>query len=47
MVAKTAYYLVIRDETYSLPQAHRELVHYIKENYTKIDEMGNFDVYKK
>lgn len=44
---ETAYYLVIRDETYSLPQAHRELVHYIKENYTKIDEMGNFDVYKK
>ena len=44
---KTAYYLVIRDEAYSLPQAHRELVHYIKENYTKIDEKGNFDVYKK
>lgn len=44
---ETAYYLVIRNDTYSLPQAHRELVHYIKENYTKIDEMGNFDVYRK
>lgn len=44
---ETAYYLVIRDESAYLRQAHRELVHYIKANCKKIDEMGKFDVYQK
>lgn len=46
-VEKDALFLVLKDEFKLNMQDHYELIKYIKDNYEKVDEVVNFDVYRK